>query len=99
MNRSYYLNRKIQEIVEKKAGGSMLHCKADWHEFGEKSSKYFYNLESHNYNKKSINRLQIDNQILTDPKDIDKALSNYYRQLYMPDAKVEPDKIDTSILP
>ena len=52
----------------------MLHCTADWHEFGEKSSKYFYNLESHKYNKKSINRLQIDNQILTDLKDIDKAL-------------------------
>ena len=56
-------------------------------------------MESHKYNKKSINRLQIDNQILTDLKDIDKAPSDYYKQLYMPDAKVEPDKIDTSILP
>ena len=69
------------------------------YEFGEKSSKYFYNLESHKYNKKSINRLQINNQILTDPKDINKALSNYYRQLYMLDAKVEPDKIDASKCP
>ena len=25
--------------------------------------------------------------------------SEYYRQLYMPDAKVEPDQIDTSKLP
>ena len=56
-------------------------------------------MESHKCNKKSINRLQIDNQILTGLKDVDKALSDYYRQLYMPDAKVEPDMTDTSILP
>ena len=41
------VQKEIQETVEKKTRGSMLCCKADWHEFGEKSSKYFYNLESH----------------------------------------------------
>ena len=35
------VKKEIQEIVEKKTRGSLLCCKADWHEIGEKSSKYF----------------------------------------------------------
>ena len=50
---------------------------------GEKPTKYFCSLETHNYYSKIIPKLETeDGQILTDQHEILKASENYYKNLY-----------------
>ena len=61
----------------------MLRSKVRWYEFGEKNSKYFYNLEKRNHKKKHITSLTTDNDtILSDPKLILEEEANFYKKIY-----------------
>ena len=51
-----------------------------WHEYGEKSSKYFLNLEKRNHVKKHI--LSINNSLTTDPTVILAEQKHFYQDLY-----------------
>ena len=44
---SEYINcrNKLDKIYEQKSNGMRIRSKCDWHEYGEKSSKFFLNLE------------------------------------------------------
>ena len=53
-----------------------------WHEYGEKSTKYFLNLEKRNHVKKHIRKLFISGVIKTDPFCILKEQERFYRDLY-----------------
>ena len=55
----YYLRYKLrlEEIYEITANGVKIRSKCDWYEYGEKSSKFFINLE-----KKSLSNSWIDNR-------------------------------------
>ena len=50
-------------IYEEKIHGAIIRSKADCIEFGEKSSKYFFNLERYHANNKSITELVDDDGI------------------------------------
>ena len=56
----------------------------DWYEHGEKSSKYFLNLEKRNKAKSHIRKIVIDDNSneITDPGDILSYLRNFYSSLY-----------------
>ena len=57
--------------------------KVRWHEFGERSSKYFLNLEKRNYENKFITRLTRDDEsCVTDPKEILEEQRRFYSKLY-----------------
>lgn len=56
--------------------------KARWHEEGEKSTKYFLNLEKRNYVNKTISKLNIDDYVETVPKKILLAERAFYSNLY-----------------
>ena len=57
--------------------------KVRWHEFGERSSKYFLNLEKRNYENKFITRLTRDDEsCVTDPKEILEEQRRLYSKLY-----------------
>ena len=74
---------KLAKITASKTRGSMLRSKARWYEFGEKNSKYFYNLEKRNYKKKHVASLTKENgTILSDPKAILKEEANFYKNIY-----------------
>ena len=61
----------------------MFRCKANWYEYGEKSSKYFYSLEKAKYNAKTCYKLINDqNQVLHNPQDILQEQREYYAKLY-----------------
>ena len=53
----------------------MFRSKSRWLEEGERPTKYFFNLEKRNYNKKTVTELNIDND--TTVKDEKK----YYTKL------------------
>ena len=51
-----------------------------WVEQGEKPTKYFFNLEKRNYEKKIITQLKIsDGEIISDIKQINKEIEEYYK--------------------
>ena len=72
---------KLKKIVAGRTQGAMLRSKVRWYEFGEKNSKYFYNLEKRNHKKKHITSLTTDNDtILSDPKLILEEEANFYKK-------------------
>ena len=57
-------------MQEEMVRGSMIRTQALWISEGEQNTKYFYNLEKKNYNKKHIQKLTVENVTLTDPTEI-----------------------------
>ena len=61
----------------------MVRSKAQWYEFGEKNSKYFYNLEKRNHKKKHITSLtKEDGFVLREDKQILEEEENFYKEIY-----------------
>ena len=77
------VKNKLKRIIASRTHGAMLRSKARWYEFGEKNSKYFYNLEKRNHKKKHITSLTIKNDtILSDPKLILEEEADFYEKIY-----------------
>ena len=67
------------DIANAKAKGAMLRSKVRWHEEGERSIKYFANLEKKIFEKKHISNLECqDGNLTSDPKEILKEGATYY---------------------
>lgn len=83
-------NRKInlvksalEEIAEYKTKGLILRSQARWFEKGEKSTKYFLQMESRNKIKKTATKLQKDDgSYTTDGKEILQMQAQFYQTLY-----------------
>ena len=72
------VKNKFKKITVSRTQTAMLRSKARWHEFGQKYSKYFYNLEKKNHKKKHITSLTTENDtILSDPKLIQEEEANF----------------------
>lgn len=68
--------------------GNIIRSRTKWYEEGEKSSKYFLNLEKRNFNNKRISMLRLeDNSLITTDQDILKEEKNFYAKLY--DKKIQ----------
>ena len=80
-----------------KLHGTLVRSRARWIEFGEKSSKYFLNLEKRNFVNKSITELKLSKDKSTkDQKEILKLQREFYKSLYSKrtieqDHEYEPD--------
>ena len=48
------VKNKLKKVTARRTQGTMIRSKARWYEFGEKNSKYFYNLKKRNHKKKNI---------------------------------------------
>ena len=65
------------------AEGSIVRSRAQWHESGEKSTAYFFNLEKQNFTKKSICKLMVDNKEVTDQTKILNEIQAFYKKNYI----------------
>ena len=77
------MDKKISELeslIENKINGSILRSKAIVEEYSERNSKYFANLEKKKSETKLINRLLVNNEILTDQTKILKATEEFYKK-------------------
>jgi len=72
----------LENIYEEKAHGFYIRSKAQWAEDGEKSSKFFLNLERKHSEMKTIQKLIVDGKEITNPNDILNAELAFYRDLY-----------------
>ena len=73
---------KLESFYDEKVNGIIIRARARWHEHGEKSTKYFLNLEKRNHVKKHIRKLVISGIVKTDPFDILQEQKRFYRELY-----------------
>lgn len=54
-----------------------------WFELGEKPTKFFFNLEKNNYEKKLIREVELENgEIISDPVHVNKEIRNFYQTMY-----------------
>ena len=73
--------------------GAIIRSRANWYEHGEKSNKYFLNLENYNKKKSCLRKLITKNISTTDPKQIMTENHKFYANLY------DTDRRDRSVLP
>ena len=60
------IKEKLELLYEEKVKGIVIRATARWHEYGERSTKYFLNLEKRNHVKKHIRKLLISGSTTTD---------------------------------
>ena len=71
----------LELFYEERVKGIIFHARARWHEHGDKSTKYFLNLEKRNHIKKHMRKLKISGSITADPFDILSEQQRFYQGL------------------
>ena len=75
------LVKKMHKHIEEQASGAKIRSRAKWVEEGEKSSKYFYNLERKNYSNNTIKQLKKENgSHTTSNKEILNEQYKFYKK-------------------
>ena len=59
-----------------------MRSKTQWYEEGEKSTKYFFDLEKRNTDKNIKKLISENGNIISNPTEIIKAEQHFYRELY-----------------
>ena len=89
------LEKDLNEILDKETACLIVRSRIKWAEHGEKSSKYFCNLEKRNNEKKTIRQLKLDNgEIKVATDKILKELHSYFEFLYS--SNCSNDDIETA---
>ena len=70
----------LERFFDKKTEGIIVRSRARWHEHGEKSNKYFFNLEKRNHMRKYIRKLSLCRVITSDHKQILNSASDCYKK-------------------
>lgn len=88
-----YLEKKeeLNRLIDEKTEGSIMRAKVRWYEEGEKSTKYFLNMEKRNYMKKTMTRLVVGDKIIEKPDLIIKEQKKFYENLYSCKTKEDDD--------
>ena len=77
------IESELDELIMEEMRGAALRSKIDWYEDGERSSKFFFNLEKSRQNKKIMTKLVDDNgEVYYDQSSILKEQVKFYRHLY-----------------
>ena len=75
--------KELEDSRKEKVEGLIIRSRARWYEMGEKSTKYFCNLENRNYTNKTIQELTLDSdEIITDQSKILNEIRDFYKNLY-----------------
>ena len=78
-----HVESELKKLREEKIKGIIMRSKAKWNVEGERSSKYFCNLEKRNFTEKIIPKLILDNGTeITNQADILKEQKSFYENLY-----------------
>ena len=64
------LKSELKLIYEEKGKQAMFRAKCRWIENGERPTKYFFNLEKRNYNRKTISELRLQDESTTNNENV-----------------------------
>ena len=73
---------KLESIYGNIVNGAIIRSRIDWYEQGEKSNKYFSNLEKRSKSKTHLSCLIRDNKVITDQDTILKELKKFHSSFY-----------------
>ena len=77
------IQKDIDDLLTYQTKGDMLRAKCTWLESGEKTTKYFLNLERNKAKSRVIRALKdTDGDIIDNPNSINKEIEKYYRKLF-----------------
>ena len=84
LNQKLYNDCKteLEFIYNKIAEGIRVRSKCAWYEEGEKSSKFFLNLEKYNATKTQIKKLLVNDSEITEQNKILHEIKNYFENLF-----------------
>ena len=86
-------------MLERKTQGAILRSKCRYAEYGEKNTAYFLNIEKRNYNRKSMNKIQLENnEISESPQVILSELEKFYTNLYSAEALIRNPQVVNTFL-
>ena len=93
------LKLEYNGIYENLSQGAIVRSRATWYEKGEKSNKYFLNLESNKKAKSSVRKVfNKDGILITNPKGILQEIEKFYSDLYKPDSLTPSENLLSSFL-
>ena len=72
----------LKTIEDHNVEGAIIRSREQWLEFGEKPTKYFYQLEKQHQTRNSINELCVRDQTVTSHENILTACRDFYVNLY-----------------
>ena len=73
---------KLEEIYETVAKGVRIRSKCNWYEQGEKSTKFFLNLEKSRAVQGQIHTLLVNDKLVQNLTEINKEIYNFYNTLF-----------------
>jgi len=76
------IKRELEELDSRITEGLIVRSRIRWHEEGEKSTSYFFNLERRNFARKHIKKLKIGDNIITEAQRILQEEKEFYTELY-----------------
>ena len=71
---------ELKRLHELKGKEAMFRSKMKWVEQGEKPTKYFYNLEKTDYEKKLVREVKLETE--DNPAQVNKEIEAFYRKMY-----------------
>ena len=87
---------ELDSLLEEKAKETIFRTKSNWYEHGEKSSKFFLNMEKRRYNARLCNKILVEGDEIKDPEKIREIQFEYYKNLYTADEYVHFNLKNTS---
>ena len=84
INSVEYINCKnqLEEIYDDIAEGIKVRSKCQWYEEGEKSTKFFLNLEKTKVTQGTVKKLEINNKEIDNPVEINKELERFFENSF-----------------
>ena len=72
----------LETIYNYIADGLKIRSKCEWYEHGEKTTKFFFNLEKMRGVQNRVQKLVVEEKEITDPKEISKNIKAFYETLF-----------------
>ncbi len=93
-NAIFALKSKLHTLGTKLSESIKFISKAKWFEYGEKSNKFFLNLNKSRQKKKLISRMKDGNDEWTGQKEVSDGISKFYGKLYTAAPTIEEPEND-----
>ena len=99
MEKMENIRNEYELFYEHLSRGAIVRSRATWFEQGEKSNKYFLNLETYQKSKSCIRKVFTkDGFLSSDPKRIMKEVEVFYSSLYKTDNSKIPNDVSNTFL-
>ena len=89
------LKSELKLIYEEKGKQAMFRAKCRWVENGERPTKYFFNPEKRNYNRKTISELRLQDESTTNNENVIlDQIETFYKNLYTSEGNFSDEACD-----